>query len=189
MEGWCLAVVRADCLFSVFVVRIAVKRFSTNTFAPWYCCRISPLYILLFLWGVQQGESVRSLRQKVSVSGHTVSWTTLWNRLLKFDGLLLEGCLDVWLKVSRYRVWQTDEMYVLDMPVIGIVDPQTKQVFLTLGKDQKKETMANHFLRVVTRWRKTPQAWCTDGHASCPASHEKTACTRASRHSKPQIRV
>ena len=37
------------------------KKFCSNTFAPWYWCKYHPIVIIMFLWGFQQGESIRSL--------------------------------------------------------------------------------------------------------------------------------
>ena len=87
------------------------KEFCTNTFAPWYWCKYHPVSIILFLWEFHRGESIRSLRGRVSLSENRVpSWITLWRWLLKFGSLLLKSyAKQVWPKVSRHRTWQTDE--------------------------------------------------------------------------------
>ena len=64
-------------------------------------------------------------------------------------------------------------MYIMDKPILGTVDPQTKKILLTVENNEKKETMTNHLLRVITRWDEIPRSAWTDGHASYPPAIKK----------------
>lgn len=144
------------------------RRFCINTLAPWYWHKYPSASIIYFLWEILRGESTLSLRKRISFLKRLPSWNTLWRWQKKFGTLLLVSYAKHMPIVSRYRAWQTDEVYLLKKPVIGTIDPQTNQIFLTPEDNTKKETMYRHMRRVVTRWKKKPRGWWTDEHASYP---------------------
>ena len=117
---------------------------------------------------ILQGETISSLSRKETFDKRSPSWSTIWNWLLTIGTMFLRSYSKQFPKVSRHRAWQTDETFILDEAIIGTVDPQTNQIFLTCSNNTKKETILNHLLRLMTRWNKIPRALWTDGHASYP---------------------
>ena len=138
------------------------RDFCINTLAPWYWHKYSPAAIILFLWMLLSGESILSSRGRCSFSKKAPTWKTLWSWLLKFGSFLIGKCSRLPQKVSRYRAWQNDEMYLRGKPILGTVDPQTKAIFLTPSWHADTKSLYSHMRRAITKWNKKPRGWWTD---------------------------
>ena len=138
------------------------RSFCINTLAPWYWHKYSSASIILFLWNLLGGDSILNLRKLCSFSAKIPTWKTLWNWLQKFGDILMQSYSRVNPKISRYRAWQNDEMYLRDKPIIGTIDPQTNNVFLTPSWYADAKHIFSHIRRVITKWKKTPRGWWTD---------------------------
>ena len=162
-----------------FLCKNCGKKFCTSTFAPWYWHKYTPGSIVAALWKMHKGQSILSIRKEVSFSSDkTPAWLTLWRWMLKFGKWLIKAYNNQKPKVSRYRAWQTDEMFPfkkLEKIIMGTTDPQNKQAFLTVEDDRTKETMSRHLLRNASRWG-APRALWTDGHPSYPGAVANLQC-------------
>jgi hypothetical protein len=138
------------------------KDFCINTLAPWYWHKYSSASIILFLWYMFCGDSILNTRNLCSFAKKIPTWKTLWNWLQKFGGAIIYNSSRIKQKVSRYRAWQNDEMYLKDKPVIGTVDPQTNTIFLTPSWRADTKSLFSHLRRIVAKWKKKPRGWWTD---------------------------
>lgn len=75
-------------------------------------------------------------------------------------------------KVSRYRAWQTDEMFILNRPVIGTVDPHTNTLLLTPAWRVNEESTTKHLRTVLNHWHTNPRGWWTDEWSSYPPAFD-----------------
>lgn len=144
------------------------RSFCTNTLAPWYWCKYSSASIVLFLWYILSGDSILHTREICSFSPKIPTWKTLWSWLLKFGTYIINRYKSITPKVSRYRAWQNDEMYLRNRPIIGTVDPQTNTIFLTTSWRADYKNILSHMSRVVTKWKKKPRGWWTDEWKAYP---------------------
>lgn len=162
--------------------RCAVQRFfcsscnrscCVNTFAPWYWHKYDPATIVGFLWTKSKfGYGLLECAAQTCVARRFPTWKTLWSWLQKFGDVIIVGAAHVKKKVSRYRAWQTDEMYLRDRPIIGTVDPQTNTILFTPAWRADKESVNRHQRTVLGHWHKVPRAWWTDEHKSYPPSFD-----------------
>lgn len=148
------------------------RSFCINTLAPWYWHKYSSASIILFLWYILCGDSILNIRKLCSFSHKIPTWKTLWNWLQKFGNSIIYSYSRIKQKVSRYRAWQNDEMYLKDKPIIGTVDPQTNKVFLTPSWNANIKSMYSHLRRVVTGWSKKPRGWWTDEWQAYPKAFD-----------------
>lgn len=144
------------------------RSFCINTLAPWYWHKYSSASIILFLCYLLSGDSILNARKLCSFSNKTPAWKTLWSWLLKFGDLLIRKSSRVRPEVSRYRAWQTDEMFLCDKPIIGTVDPQTNKIFITPSWHADAKNLYSHLQRVVSKWKKKPRGWWTDEWQAYP---------------------
>jgi len=138
------------------------KDFCINTLAPWYWHKYSSASIILFLWYMFCGDSILNTRNLCSFAKKVPTWKTLWLWLQKFGTAIIYKSSRIKQKVSRYRAWQNDEMYLADKPVIGTVDPQTSKISLTPSWHADNKALFSHMQRVLTKWEKEPRGWWTD---------------------------
>ena len=86
----------------------------------------------------------------------------MWNWLQKFGEKILYRYGFIKHKVSRYRAWQTDEMYLRNKPIVGTIDPQTGTIFLTPEWHANQEKLFSHTRKVIHQWKMQPRGWWTD---------------------------
>lgn len=144
------------------------RSFCINTLAPWYWHKYSPASIILFLWCLLSGESILNSSKLCSFSQKVPTWKTLWSWLLKFGCILIQRSSRIKQKVSRYRAWQSDEVYLRGKPVIGTIDPQTSRIFLDASWRADTKSIFCHLRRVVSKWKKMPRGWWTDEWQAYP---------------------
>lgn len=144
------------------------RDFCINTLAPWYWHKYSAASIILFLWYFLCGDSILNIRKVCSFSKKVPAWKTLWDWLQKFASIIIHNSSRIKQEVSRYRAWQSDEMYIVDKLVIGTVDPQTNKIFLTPSWHADTKALFSHIRRTVSKWKKKPRGWWTDEWQAYP---------------------
>lgn len=149
------------------------KSFCVNTIAPWYWHKYDPATIIGFLWVKSKfGYGLVECAKHSCLAKHFPTWKTLWSWLQKFGDILVHNAARVKKNVSRYRAWQSDEMYLRNRPIIGTVDPQTGTILLTPSWYADKKTVNRHQRTVLSHWKKVPRGWWTDEHKAYPPSFE-----------------
>lgn len=148
------------------------RSFCINTLAPWYWHKYSSASIMLFLWYIFGGDSILNIRKLCSFSTKIPTWKTLWSWLQKFGDAVVCNCSRIKQKVSRYKAWQTNEMYLRGKPVVGTVDPQTNNIFLTAKWHADNLSLFSHLRRVVSKWKKKPRGWWTDEWQAYPKAFD-----------------
>lgn len=145
------------------------KSFCVNTFAPWYCCKFDPATIIGFLWiKTAFGYGLLECAKHSCLASRFPTWKTLWSWLQKFGEKIIIATAKVKKNISRYRSWQTDEMYIRDRPIIGTVDPHTNTIHFTPSWFANEEAMTKHMRTVLGHWKKIPRGWWTDEHKAYP---------------------
>ena len=161
------------CPIQKFKCTSCGKKCCVNTFAPWYWHKYDAATILGFLWVKNKfGYGLIECAKHVCLTSRLPTWKTLWSWLQKFGVTIVHNAARVKKKVSRYRAWQSDEMYIRNRPIIGTVDPHTNTILFTPAWYANKETINQHQRTVLSHWRTTPRGWWTDEHKAYPPSFE-----------------
>lgn len=161
------------CPVQKFKCALCGKSCCVNTFAPWYWHKYDPATILGFVWIKSKfGYALVECAKHVCLATKIPVWKTLWNWLQKFGDKIITKVAQVKKKVSRYRAWQSDEMYLRNKPIIGTVDPHTDTILFTPSWYANKENVNRHMRTVISHWNKIPRGWWTDEHKAYPPSFE-----------------
>ena len=155
------------CAVQRFYCRQCSTSFCVNTLAPWYWHKYDPATVVCFLWiKTKFGYPLIECAKLCCFALRLPTWKTLWSWLTKFGNRFVQKAARVRKKVSRYRAWQTDEMFILNRPVIGTVDPQTSTLLFTPAWRVNEESTSKHLRTVLNHWHTSPRGWWTDEWSS-----------------------
>lgn len=179
---------KSRCAVQKFECPNCGKKFCINTFAPWYWHKYDPATIVGFLWVKNKfGYGLIECAKHACLAIHIPTWKTLWSWFQKFESKLIQKAARRKKKVSRYKAWKSDEMFILNRPVIGTLDPQTSTLLLTPSWYRDKKSCEKHIKSVVSHWGVKPRGWWTDEAKGYKAFEELGLPHKAVNHSEEYV--